>query len=169
MTKRQVLHSISALYFCGVAGMSTFATTDPAPIDAGPSPIAHNNRISRGDRQWQRNAGTPATDVASPSTTNAPVRRQPRPTGSSVSTAPVQSAEQLRLRIIQCESRGNPLAENRRSSASGLYQYLDSTWNNWGGFARAKDAPEHIQTERFWFDYNRIGTRPWNASRSCWS
>ncbi len=33
------------------------------------------------------------------------------------------------LRIIACESGGNPAAKNRRSSATGLFQFLRSTWN----------------------------------------
>ncbi len=33
------------------------------------------------------------------------------------------------LRIIACESGGDPAAKNRRSSATGLFQFLRSTWN----------------------------------------
>ena len=36
------------------------------------------------------------------------------------------------LRVMACESRGNPNAKNRRSSASGLFQFLSSTWKTWG-------------------------------------
>jgi hypothetical protein len=32
------------------------------------------------------------------------------------------------LRIIQCESRGDPNAKNRHSSASGLFQHLARLW-----------------------------------------
>ncbi|NIR38564.1 MAG: transglycosylase SLT domain-containing protein, partial [Actinobacteria bacterium] len=32
------------------------------------------------------------------------------------------------LSVIHCESRGNPLAVNSTSSASGLFQFLPSTW-----------------------------------------
>ena len=31
-------------------------------------------------------------------------------------------------RIIQVESNGNPNAKNKRSSATGLEQFLDETW-----------------------------------------
>jgi hypothetical protein len=37
------------------------------------------------------------------------------------------------LRIIACESGGNPLAKNRSSSAAGLWQFLRSTWDRAAG------------------------------------
>jgi soluble lytic murein transglycosylase-like protein len=39
--------------------------------------------------------------------------------GSEVDTA---------LRVMRCESNGNPSAQNRRSSAAGLFQILQKTW-----------------------------------------
>lgn len=66
--------------------------------------------------------------------------------------------------IIQCESGGNPTAQNPHSSASGLYQILDSTWGHYDGYARAKDAPASVQTAKAM----TLGISAWNASRSCW-
>lgn len=76
--------------------------------------------------------------------------------------------------IIECESSGNPTVENPspKSSASGLFQFIDDTWAAYGGreFApRAKDATpaeQLIVAERA---YKAEGTRPWNASKSCWA
>lgn len=47
--------------------------------------------------------------------------------------------------IRMTESNGNYGATTGLSSASGAYQYLDSTWGHYGGYARAKDAPRSVQ------------------------
>jgi hypothetical protein len=49
---------------------------------------------------------------------------------------------------MQCESGGNIRAENPTSSASGKWQIIDGTWNGYGGYSRASDAPESVQDER---------------------
>lgn len=56
----------------------------------------------------------------------------------------------------QAESHGDPKAENPHSTASGKYQFLDSTWREYQtrynqaygthyNYPRAKDAPEDVQ------------------------
>jgi soluble lytic murein transglycosylase-like protein len=32
------------------------------------------------------------------------------------------------MRVMTCESKGDPSAQNSRSSAGGLFQFIDSTW-----------------------------------------
>jgi len=46
------------------------------------------------------------------------------------------------------ESRGDINAENPVSSASGKWQFIDSTWAGFGGYAHASDAPESVQDAR---------------------
>lgn len=71
--------------------------------------------------------------------------------------------------IIACESGGNARVQNSSSTASGLFQFLDSTWRSVGGSGRAKDASVAEQYRRAEILYAQSGTTPWNASRSCWA
>lgn len=78
-----------------------------------------------------------------------------------------QGGGDLGARIADCESGGSYTAQNPSSSASGKYQYLDSTWNGYGGYESAADAPPAVQEERFAKDI-AVSSTPWNASRHCW-
>lgn len=73
--------------------------------------------------------------------------------------------------VIQCESGGNPTAQNPSSTASGLFQFLDTSWLAYGGgqyAPRAKDATPAQQTAIANRAYAQAGLIPWAASRSCW-
>lgn len=73
--------------------------------------------------------------------------------------------------IKQCESGGDYAAQNPTSTASGAYQFLDSTWQGMdaaAGYARAIDAPESVQDAAAIELYTEQGTTPWLASASCW-
>lgn len=48
----------------------------------------------------------------------------------------------------QEESGGNYRTPPNRVGASGKYQFLDSTWGNYGGYPKAYLAPPEIQDER---------------------
>ncbi len=67
--------------------------------------------------------------------------------------------------IFIAESGGNWHAQNASSTASGGYQFLDSTWAGYGGYARATHAPPWVQHERFHQTWaNGAGASHWAAS-----
>ena len=47
--------------------------------------------------------------------------------------------------VMMRESRGDIHAQNPRSTASGKWQFLDSTWAGYGGYRKARYAPEATQ------------------------
>lgn len=64
--------------------------------------------------------------------------------------------------LANLESGGDPNAENASSSASGKYQYIDSTWQNRkslygpaGKYTRASQAPEPIQDAVAFIEYGQ--------------
>lgn len=77
----------------------------------------------------------------------------------------------LALRIAQCESGFNQYAKNKSSTASGVYQWLSSSWRSQpaseGGTVSVFDAEANIKAA-VWLIANGK-TSPWNASRSCWN
>lgn len=71
------------------------------------------------------------------------------------------------LSVMECESKGDPDAENPSSSASGLYQFIASTWT-WAstnaGFAGVSvfDPEANIATAAFLVEYSiGRGLAPW--------
>ena len=85
--------------------------------------------------------------------------------------------------IAQCESGGAWHGQDGdlrgtapRSSASGRWWFIDSTWRYvWSDYlgiepptARAKHATPAQQTRAAVALHQAEGTTPWNASRSCW-
>ena len=66
--------------------------------------------------------------------------------------------------IVQAESKGDIHARNP-SGAAGKYQFIPSTWDGYGGYASAADAPEAVQDAKF----NEVwaggaGASHWRAS-----
>lgn len=62
--------------------------------------------------------------------------------------------------LRQCESGGN-YAANTGNGYYGAYQYDISTWNNYGGYARADLAPPAVQDAKAQETYARRGASPW--------
>jgi Transglycosylase SLT domain len=97
----------------------------------------------------------PPTQVARPKTTAAPASGTftPPPGSGGNGLAAIYAVFgnspglSWALRVANCESHYNPLAVNRSSGASGLFQFMPSTWNAnfagwniWDPVAQAKAA-----------------------------
>ena len=102
-----------------------------------------------------------------------PVPRTPAPTAEAwrelVSGYFAPGDVDRALRVIWCESRGDPLAKNPTSTASGLWQFLRAWWAGEWGYpfdpfdptASTKRAAELVYGPGQGWDH-------WLASRSCW-
>jgi hypothetical protein len=84
----------------------------------------------------------------------------PAPAAQQVIAYPSQIANILAT-IRYLESRGNYTAPPNKGRASGAYQFITSTWNNYGGYRDAYLAPPEIQDERAAADVNRFLAQ-WN-------
>lgn len=61
--------------------------------------------------------------------------------------------------VAQRESHGDYNAQNPTSTASGKWQFLDSTWANFEGYPRAALAPPGVQDEK--------ARQLWNGGQGC--
>lgn len=112
------------------------------------------------------------------------IRRTALATGASVAlaglglagAAPAAEAKETRSSSVlsairERESGGDYRAQNRVSSASGAYQFIDATWRSLDaskGYSRAKYAPKSVQDAAARELLREQGTSPWNASKHCW-
>lgn len=104
------------------ASAAAAATSPPAPTTAAPATAAPTTTTA---------APTTTTAPPPPPTTEPPVEGGPRDVEAWRGlVAQHFAAERVdeALRIIQCESRGDPTAVNPYSGASGLFQFMASTW-----------------------------------------
>ena len=70
-------------------------------------------------------------------------------------------------RIIYCESGWKASAQNKTSSAGGLFQFLDSTWDRYSDLGMEKYNPyDNIRAGIAL--YKNEGTAPWDSSLGCW-
>lgn len=77
----------------------------------------------------------------------------------------------LFLRVARCESGLKPMAKNTESTASGIFQFLDSTFSSQlakYGMTGEKNDPL-VQIELAAKMIADGGLSHWNASKSCWN
>ena len=63
--------------------------------------------------------------------------------------------------LAECESGGNPQADNPAGPYYGLYQFMESTWRSVGGIGLPTQASASEQTYRAQILYNRSGAGQW--------
>ena len=68
------------------------------------------------------------------------------------------------IRAHESDSAGGYSAVNSSSGAGGAYQALPSTWDGYGGYGRAQDAPPEVQDQWANEAIAASGTRPWAGS-----
>lgn len=75
---------------------------------------------------------------------------------------------EMALRVMACESGGNPNAKNPTSTASGLFQHMRGWWSGaWGYPAFNPFDPESSVRAAAFLRY-RNGWTDWRASQHCW-
>ena len=72
------------------------------------------------------------------------------------------AAQQWALRVARCESNYNPYAVNRYSGASGLFQFLPSTWATTPQRAQSVFDPVANAQAAAWL-YQRSGPSQWSC------
>jgi hypothetical protein len=80
----------------------------------------------------------------------------PSPANTNLQSASTADIDKFMAAIRAHESGGDYRAYNSLYGASGAYQFLDSTWGNYGGYTSARDAPPSVQDEyarRLMLDY----------------
>lgn len=101
---------------------------------------------------------------------HANVGPKPKPASRSIKRGPAW-VENVRICIIKRESGGDYRAQNRHSTASGAYQFIDSTWHSVTGLpGHARDYSKSVQDRAFYKLFNNgKGKSNWNyPPKQCW-
>ncbi len=149
MFRSDVIFALALLLLaaCGRTNEQPFVAADPpAEVAAQAVPGLHS---------WQPEPPTTTTTAPPPAPTTT-TTHPPSPTVHAMAAGPSSGTvngypcggQLPTCHVLACESGGNPTAQNPRSTASGLWQILNSTWAGFGGYGRAADAPWQVQNEK---------------------
>ncbi|MEL7155091.1 MAG: transglycosylase family protein [Actinomycetota bacterium] len=162
------------------------AAPEPPPTTAPPAPTTTAPPAETTTTTADPDASTSSTDTTAAdgeTTTTAPGETTtPEETTTTTASANPDGyvdaghgvfVPEVLLRIRFCESTDNYQAANPSSSARGAYQFLTGSWAGYGhadryGVSQAHLATNAQQDEAALITWQRDGTRPWNASKSCW-
>jgi hypothetical protein len=111
------------------------------------------------DRALPDGYGQPLA-VASPAATATPTHRYAAKASFVGGGAP---ASDLLHRVCLRESGCN-YATNTGNGYYGAYQYNDSTWGGYGGYAHASDAPPAVQDAKAALTFSQRGCSPWPST-----
>jgi hypothetical protein len=145
---------------CGIERVNADPATDPVWLQTG----WHSARLPRGwqplaltgghpgssavaARMWIGRTGFTPVDGAALRAGDARFDEEldcTSPVRGLASTVPAELGPILAA-IREMESGGDYTAEASASTASGAYQFVDSSWAGYGGYARASQAPPSVQ------------------------
>lgn len=125
---------------------------------------------------WESQQLKLGTDLLSPMSQNDLVFAQEKPQDTPKPTPkPIQALvreeivrvfgeNSIMLKVAQCESGFNPMAKNKTSSATGVFQIMSSVHGISPRFLTDYKVNTAIAKKL----YDEQGTTPWNASINCW-
>ncbi len=175
------------------AAPTTAAPTTAAPTTTDPAASSSTEETTTTLADGTSGESTSSTDSTGESTTTTtPTETTETTVAETTTTAPAETTTTVSagdgwvdtgngvlvppvlLAIRWCESRDDYQAANPSSSARGAYQFLSGSWRAYGhadryGVSTADQASRAQQDEAALLTWERDGTRPWNASRTCWS
>jgi hypothetical protein len=143
------------------APASTVPATATAPVTTSPTdPGTTTTAVATTVEPPSATVAESVPGTTSPTVTNPTASVPPAPAATHVTVFRGQLG-QILATIRYMESRGNYAIGPNKGNASGAYQFIQSTWNGYGGYSHAYLAPPSVQDERAAVDVNRFLTQ-WN-------